>query len=106
MSFATDTAVVRAGAASFTAELHERWLSLVGIHGGYTAAIVARAMTAAVEDESRTLRSFSAQFAAVPRPGPVEVEVRVERVASVTSRTPNCGSIPTSFCLVGVRKHA
>lgn len=87
MSFATDTAVVRVGPGCFTAELHERWSSLVGIHGGYTAAIVARAMTAAADDEVRTLRSFAAQFAAVPGPGPVEIEVSVERVGRSMTTT-------------------
>lgn len=53
MSFATDTAVTQIGPGRFTAELHERWSSLVGIHGGYTAAIVANAMTTAVDDPSR-----------------------------------------------------
>jgi acyl-CoA thioesterase len=86
VSFAADTAVVRAGPGCFTAELHERWSSLVGIHGGYTAAIVVRAMTAMVDDPSRALRSFAAQFAAVPRAGSVDIEVSVERAGrSMTS---------------------
>ncbi len=86
MSFAEDIAVTRVGPGSFSAELHERWESLVGIHGGYTAAIVANAMTAAVDDPSRALRSFATQFASIPRPGPVDIEVTVERVGrSMTS---------------------
>lgn len=85
-TFADDTAVVRVGSRSFTAELSERWSSLVGIHGGYTAAVVVRAMTAAVDDPSRALRSFSTQFAAVPRAGRVDITVTVERVGrSMTS---------------------
>jgi acyl-CoA thioesterase len=87
MSFASDTAVVDVGPGRFTAELHERWSSLVGIHGGYTAAIVVNAMTVAADDPSRTLRSFAAQFAAVPRPGPVLVEVNVERVGRSMTTT-------------------
>ena len=42
MSFSADTAVIRVGPGSFTAELPDRWSSLVGIHGGYTAAIVVK----------------------------------------------------------------
>ena len=87
MSFADDTAVTRVGPGSFTAELHERWSSLVGIHGGYTAAIVANAMTAAVDDPSRALRSFATQFASVPRPGPVDIEVTVERTGKSMTTT-------------------
>ena len=87
MSFAEDTAVTRVGPGSFTAELHERWSSLVGIHGGYTAAIVANAMTAAVDDPSRALRSFATQFASIPRPGPVDIEVTVERTGKSMTTT-------------------
>ena len=87
MSFAEDTAVTRVGPGSFTAELHERWSSLVGIHGGYTAAIVANAMVAAVDDPSRALRSFATQFASIPRPGPVDIEVTVERTGKSMTTT-------------------
>jgi len=87
MSFSDDTAVTRVGPGSFTAELHERWSSLVGIHGGYTATIVANAMTAAVDDPSRSLRSFAAQFASVPHPGPVDIEVTVERTGKSLTTT-------------------
>jgi acyl-CoA thioesterase len=87
MSFADDTAITRIGAGRFTADLHERWSSLVGIHGGYTAAIVVNAMTAAVDDPSRALRSFATQFASVPRPGPVDIEVTVERTGKSMTTT-------------------
>ena len=87
MSFAVDTAVVEIGPGRFSAELNTRWSSLVGIHGGYTAAIVVNGMTRAVDDPSRALRSVAAQFAAVPNPGPVELEVRVERVGRSMTTT-------------------
>lgn len=79
MSFAADTAVERIGERCFAAELHDRWSSLIGIHGGYSAAIVVRAIETAVGDPARALRTVAVQFAAVPDPGPVEVEVTVER---------------------------
>lgn len=87
MSFAADTAVIRVGPSSFSAMLADRWSSLVGIHGGYSAAIVVNAMTAAVDDPSRALRSFAAQFAAAPRPGPVDIEVNVERAGRSMTTT-------------------
>lgn len=87
MSFAGDTAVTRIGPGRFTAELHERWSSLVGIHGGYTAAIVANAMTTAIDDSPRALRSFATQFVSIPRPGPVDVEVAVERTGRSMTTT-------------------
>ena len=79
MSFATDTMVERVGERCFRAELAERWMSLVAIHGGYSAAIVSRAIEAAVDDPKRALRTLAVQFASAPRPGPVEIEVMVER---------------------------
>lgn len=87
MSFASDTAVTRTGPGRFTAVLQEHWSSLVGIHGGYTAAIVANAMTTAVDDPSRALRSFATQFASVPRPGTVDIEVTVERTGRSMTTT-------------------
>ncbi len=87
MSFTADTAVTQIGPGSFTADLHEHWSSLVGIHGGYTAAIVANAITMAVDDPSRALRSFATQFAAIPRPGPVDIEVTVERTGKSMTTT-------------------
>jgi acyl-CoA thioesterase len=87
VSFAEDTAVKRVGPGRFIAELHDRWSSLVGIHGGYTAAIVVNAMAMAAEDPSRALRSFATQFASVPRPGPVDIEVTVERTGRSMTTT-------------------
>ena len=88
MTFAEDIAIARTGPGSFTAELREHWSSLVGIHGGYTAAIVVNAMTAAVDDPSRALRSFATQFVSIPRPGAAEIDVTVERTGkSMTTTT-------------------
>jgi acyl-CoA thioesterase len=82
MTFSADTEIEWAGSGRFTADLHERWSSLVGIHGGYTAAIVAKGMAAAIADPSRPLRSFATQFAAVPNPGRVDLEVVLERTGT------------------------
>jgi acyl-CoA thioesterase len=67
------------GDRCYTAELRENWMSLVAIHGGYSAAVIVRAIEATVDDPTRALRTFATQFAAAPRPGPVEIEVTVER---------------------------
>lgn len=53
--------------------MHEHRSSLAGIHGGYTAAIVVNAVTAAVNDPMGTLRNFATQFAAVPQPGAADI---------------------------------
>jgi len=44
-------------------------------------------MTAAVNDSSRVLRSFTTQFASVPHPGPVNIEVTVERTGTSMTTT-------------------
>jgi hypothetical protein len=86
MGFTQDTAVERRSDTRFAAMLEERWSSLVGIHGGYSAAIVARAIDVAVGDPAKRLRTIAVQFASPPAAGPAEVEVRVERAGrSVTT---------------------
>lgn len=81
-AFRRDTAVERVSDSRWRADLSERWMSLVGMHGGYTAAIAARAIGEAVGDGARPLRTLSAQFLRSPRPGPVEIGVTVERRGS------------------------
>ena len=44
-------------------------------------------MTVAVDDPSRALRSFATQFASVPHPGPVDIEVTVERTGKSMTTT-------------------
>jgi acyl-CoA thioesterase len=86
MSFADDTRIERTGQTTFSARLDERWTSLVGIHGGYSAAILARGIEAAVDDSNRCLRTIAVQFAAPPEPGPAQVDVRIERAGrSITT---------------------
>jgi len=87
VTFAADTAVVAKEPGRFAGELHEHWTSLVGIHGGYTAALLVNAIAAAVDDPARALRSFATQFAAVPRPGPVDIDVTVERAGRSMTTT-------------------
>jgi hypothetical protein len=77
MSFAGDTAVTQVAPHCFTAEPDEQWSSRVGIHGGYTAAILAKAMTSAVDDPAWALRtSASTDARARPRRRPWAPERR------------------------------
>jgi len=78
-AFTADTALVRVDEGRWRGELPEHWMSLVGIHGGYTSAVAARAVAEAIDDPARPLRTLSAQFLRSPRPGPVDVDVTVER---------------------------
>ncbi|HEY4332412.1 MAG TPA: acyl-CoA thioesterase domain-containing protein, partial [Ilumatobacteraceae bacterium] len=76
-SFAAATRIHRQDDGTYTATLQPSWLSLVGIHGGYAAAIAANAAAATVDDESQVLRSVSTQFVRSPVPGDVVVVVDV-----------------------------
>jgi acyl-CoA thioesterase len=77
--FDRDTAVEPLGDGRFAATIHREWWVGRGPHGGYVAAIVLRALTAALDDPTRAPRSLTIHFTAPPREGPVELEVRVER---------------------------
>lgn len=80
--FRSDSAVTRLSDSRWRADLSERWSSLVGIHGGYVAAIASRAITEAVGDPAKPVRTLSAQFLRTLNPGPVEVGVTIERRGS------------------------
>lgn len=76
--FAADTAVEPLGDGRFAAEMSERWWVGRGPNGGYVAAVVMRAILAAV-GTARAPRSLTVQYPRAPRQGPVELAVRVER---------------------------
>jgi acyl-CoA thioesterase len=86
-TFVEDTAVRHVSGTRFRGHLAEHWLSLVGIHGGYAAAVVARTIEQAVADRQRPLRSLAVQFAAVPRPGHADIDVTVHRAGRTTTTT-------------------
>lgn len=81
--FAAETSVEPTGGTRFRAQVHPSWWIVNGPNGGYVAAIVLRAIVAAVGDAARRPRSITLQYLRAPEAGPVDVEVRVER--SVTS---------------------
>lgn len=85
LPFADAIRVEAAGLGAYTAELQPSWSSLVGIHGGYTAAVAARAVAAHVDDPTKPLRSASVQFVSPPDPGPATVLVDVERSGRTAS---------------------
>jgi len=77
-AFRWATQVTRISDARWRAVLSPRWASLVGVHGGYVAAIASRAIDEAVGDPHRRVRTVSVQFLRSPRPGPVEIGVTLE----------------------------
>lgn len=85
--FSRDTAVEPLGAGSFGAFIAPGWSAPVGPNGGYIAAIVVRALEAAVDDPQRHLRSLTLHYLRSPTVGAgAELTVAIERAGrSVTS---------------------
>jgi acyl-CoA thioesterase len=77
--FDVDTAVVPAGGGRFEARMDRGWWVERGPNGGYVAAVILRALTAAVDDPARTPRSFTVHFLTPPEEGPVSVQTTIER---------------------------
>jgi acyl-CoA thioesterase len=77
--FDRDTAVSHIDEGLFAATIAHGWRAGRGPHGGYLAAIVLRALTATVDDSSRTPRSLTIHYASAPEPGPIEIRTTVER---------------------------
>lgn len=70
----------------YDVELWDLWLSLVGIHGGYQAAVSVQAATAAVP--GRPVRTLSTSFIRSARPGTANLrvqELRRGRTASTVT---------------------
>jgi acyl-CoA thioesterase len=70
--------------ALFAADIAPGWRAGRGPHGGYLAAILLRALIAAVDDppigrSASTPRSLTIHYAASPELGPVEIHASVER---------------------------
>lgn len=83
--FAADTAVTPIAPGRWAANLDRGWWIERGPNGGYLAAIVHRALAAAVDDAGRALRSLTVHYLRPPAEGPVEVEVTVERAGRTLS---------------------
>lgn len=78
-AFAADTAVERLGLGRWRGQLGEAWRSLIAIHGGYAAAVAVRATLGELDLDDQVLRTVSARFLRSPKPGPVTVDVELER---------------------------
>jgi acyl-CoA thioesterase len=77
--FDRTTAVRPLGDGAYEGVVDERWNVIRGPHGGYIAAMVLRALTHEVGDESRAPRSLTVYYPAAPAAGPVTIRARVER---------------------------
>jgi acyl-CoA thioesterase len=77
--FDRDTAVSHEGDGLFAATIASGWRAGRGPHGGYLAAMLLRALTAAVDDPERTPRSLTIHYTRAPDPGPIVIRTVLER---------------------------
>lgn len=77
--FDRDTAVTTEGDGLFAATIAPGWRAGRGPHGGYLAAMLLRALIAAVDDPERTPRSLTIHYTRAPEPAPIEIHTTVER---------------------------
>jgi acyl-CoA thioesterase len=73
------------GAGTFDAEVDPGWFAGRGPNGGYLAAMVLRAMVAALDDPAREPRSLTCHYLRPPAAGPAGIEVTIERSGRATS---------------------
>jgi acyl-CoA thioesterase len=78
-SFDRHTHVTPDGPGRFRVMLDPSWWIVRGPNGGYIAALLVRALEAAVADPARQLRSLTVHFLRPPEEGPAEIEVSVDR---------------------------
>jgi acyl-CoA thioesterase len=84
--FEADTAVVPAAGGAFAATISDAWaVPRGGPNGGYVAAIVLRAMEAAVGDPARAPRSLTLHYLRPPATGPCTLHVTIERAGRTLS---------------------
>jgi acyl-CoA thioesterase len=107
-SFDRDTAVQRldrdpaqasegARRVSFAATVSPDWRAGRGPHGGYLAAMLLRALIETVAEQARSPRSLTIHYARAPAPGPVQIDVVIERegrsLSTLSARMEQDGSL-------------
>ena len=86
--FERDTSIQPLGEGRFSVSINRGWWVQRGPNGGYIAAILQRAISAAAQDPSRTPRSLTVHYTSPPVEGEARVETRLERVGrSLTTVT-------------------
>jgi acyl-CoA thioesterase len=63
----------------FEGKLDKSWWVVRGPHGGYLGSILLRALTEALDDPDRRVRSLTVHFVAAPDDGPFRIETTIER---------------------------
>jgi acyl-CoA thioesterase len=95
--FERDTAVTQVAPGVFDGNINRDWWIVFGPNGGFLAAMLVKAMGAAVQDDARLPRSLTVHFTAAPAEGPVQIQTTVERagrgLTTVTARMEQDGRL-------------
>ena len=88
--FEQDTRVTEVDPGVFEGHVNRDWWIVFGPNGGFIAALIVKAMAAAVDDHRRQARSLTIHYTAAPKEGPIRIQTTVERagrsLTTVTAR--------------------
>jgi acyl-CoA thioesterase len=77
--FERDTAINEVDPGVFEGNVNRDWWIVFGPNGGFIAAMIVKAMAAAVDDHQRRPRSLTIHYTAAPAEGRVRIATTVER---------------------------
>jgi acyl-CoA thioesterase len=101
-AFARATAVEPIGDGAWRADCDPGWSTQLGPNGGYLAAVILRAMAAALDDGAREPRSLTCHYLRPPGDGELRLDVTVERsgrsLSTITARV----SQEDALCVLAV----
>jgi acyl-CoA thioesterase len=96
-AFARATAVQPLGDGAWRADCDPGWSTQLGPNGGYLAAVILRAMAAALDDGARKARSLTCHYLRPPGDGALRLDVAVERsgrsLSTITARASQEGAL-------------
>src|SRR3954447_4065298 len=95
--FDRDTSVSEIEAGVFEGHVNRDWWIVFGPNGGFLAAMLVRAMAAAVDDPPRAPRSLTIHYTTAPAEGSVRIATTIERagrsLTTVSARMEQAGRL-------------
>lgn len=95
--FERDTDVSEVDEGVFEGHVSRDWWIVFGPNGGFIAAMLVKAMSAAVDDHLRVPRSLTIHYTAAPKEGPVRIATTLERtgrsLTTVSARMEQAGRL-------------
>jgi acyl-CoA thioesterase len=77
--FERDTSVNEVEPGVFDGHINRDWWIVFGPNGGFLAAMLVKAMSAAADDHTRAPRSLTIHYTAAPREGAIRIRTTIER---------------------------